>query len=84
MTVPEQVLQKLTQLTEEEQKKVLNYAEALERTRGFDLRSWTLEHFTEAEFLAGMEEIKQGKGRELHEFLPDLERLVGDSEHTHS
>ena len=82
MTVPEQVMQKLTQMTEDQQKKVLDYVEILERARGFDLRAWTLEHFTKEEFLAGMEEIKQGKGRELHEFLPELERLVGDGEHT--
>lgn len=82
MTVSEQLTYKLSQLTEEEQKQVLNYVETLSRIRGLDLRAWTLEHFTEREFFAGMEEIKQGKGRELHEFLPNLERLVGKGEHT--
>ena len=84
MSVSEQVVQELAKLTEAEQKQVLDYVEILKRSRGFDLHAWTLEHFTEEEFLAGMEEIKQGKGRELHEFLPELERLVGDGEHTRS
>lgn len=35
-----------------------------------------LEQFTEEEFLAGMDEIKQGQGRELHEFFPELEKLI--------
>jgi hypothetical protein len=84
MIGPEQFIQKISLLTEEEQKKVLDYVEFLERLRGFDLRAWTLEHFTEEEFHAGMEEIKQGKGRELHQFLPELERLVSDGEQTKS
>jgi hypothetical protein len=39
-------------------------------------RDWARQQFTEAEIVAGLRELREKGGKELHEFLPDLEQRV--------
>ena len=78
MSIAEQIVQKLPTLTEDERKKILQEIAIIEQMRGFDLRKWALEQFSEEEFLAGLEEIRKNGGHSLDEILPELERLVAE------
>ncbi len=43
---------------------------------------WARQQFTEEEVVAGLRELREKGGMELHEFLPELEQMVAESERT--
>jgi hypothetical protein len=42
-----------------------------------ELREWARQLFTEEETAAGLRDLQEHGGMELHEFLPELEQIVG-------
>lgn len=44
-----------------------------------DLREWASQLFTEEETAAGLRDLRENGGLELHEFLPELEQIVAPS-----
>ena len=47
-----------------------------------ELREWARQQFTEEEIVAALRELREKGGKELGDFLHELEQIVTDSERT--